>query len=77
MRNHTSVRKPSLTHSNIRKGSDAELSVGDILRREKKNLLLMRILLIMFIILVITAIVTAGVLGYLDGLIDKIYDLMG
>jgi len=77
LKNNTSVRKPSLAYSNSGRKLGSELSVGDTLRKAKRNLFARRCILAILAVSLITAVVAAIVLGYADGLIDSFYGMMG
>lgn len=77
LKNNTSVRKPSLAYSNTSRNNKNDLSVGDTLRKARRNLLIRRFLFGMLAVILVTAIVAVVVLGYADGFIDSFYAMMG
>ena len=77
LKSHTSVRKPSLATTTARKSNSDEMSVGDVLRKAKKNLLVTLILQIVLVVLLLVGIFLAYYYGYIELLIGKLIDLMG
>ena len=74
VKNNTSVRKPALANSG-KKGE--EMSVGDVLRKAKKELLVKRIVYGLLLVLVASAVVVLISLGYIDRFIDILYTMLG
>lgn len=76
MRSNSSVRSPKLAGSAARNGRDADMSLGDTLRKAKKDLFFTRCVYGILLVLVITAIAALFYLGYIDMLVDWFYSLM-
>ena len=76
MRTNSSVRSPKLAGSAVRSGKDADMSLGDTLRKAKKDLFFRRCVYGILFVLVITAIAALFYLGYVDMLVDWFYSLM-
>ena len=71
LKSSSSVRRPSLVDS--RTGGNAnEASVGETLRKAKRDLFFRRCLLAIFLVLIITFVVAMFTLGYAGLLADKI-----
>lgn len=77
MKSSSSVRKPAIANSNVRKSDDTVVPVGTVLRRAQRQLVLRRWLYATLIILLITVIAYLYLMGYVDILLDKFYSLLG
>lgn len=77
MKSNSSVRKPAIATSNVRKSDDTVVPVGTVLRRAQRQLVLRRWLYATLIILLITVVAYLYLMGYVDILVDKFYSLLG
>lgn len=78
VKKYASVRRPALANSTINKSSsNAVTSVGDVLRKAKKDLFFNRCIFGIIIVLLITCIICAFLLGYVGDLTDSIIEMMG
>ena len=77
MKSNTSVRSPKLAGSTGRNSHDSDMSLGDTLRKAKKDLFFARCIYGILIVLLITSIVVLFAFGYIDKLVDWFYSLMG
>ncbi len=76
MRSTNSVRSPKLAGTGTRDSKNAEISLGDTLRKAKRDLFFTRCVYGILIVLIVTALVALYLLGYVDMLIDWFYSLM-
>ena len=76
MKSTNSVRSPKLAVSSTQSTKDAELSLGDTLRRAKRDLFFTRCVYAIVIVLTVTALVAMYLLGYVDLAVDWFYSLM-
>ena len=77
MKHENTVRTPSLANSRINTDSTANLSIGDTLRRAKKNLFFSRCLIGIVEILILTVLVVAFFTGYAGTFLDYINNPVG
>lgn len=77
MKHENTVRTPSLANSRINTDSTANLSIGDTLRRAKKNLFFSRCLIGIVAILILTALFVAFFTGYAGAFLDYINNPVG
>jgi len=72
---HTNlVRRPSLANSTINTDDTSALSIGDTLRRAKKNLFFSRCLIAILVVLLITGIAFMIYMGYANELVGVVTD---
>ena len=76
MKSTNTVRSPKLLSSGTSSDRTKDLSLGDTLRRAKKDLFFMRCVYGILAVLAITAVVVLFYLGYVDLLVDWFYSLM-
>ncbi len=77
MKHENTVRTPSLANSRINTDSTANLSIGDTLRRAKKNLFFSRCLIGIVAILILTVLFVAFFTGYAGAFLDYINNPVG
>ncbi len=77
MKHENTVRTPSLANSRINTDSTANLSIGDTLRRAKKNLFFSRCLIGIVAILILTVLFVAFFTGYAGTFLDYINNPVG
>ena len=77
MKHENTVRTPSLANSRINTDSTANLSIGDTLRRAKKNLFFSRCLIGIVAILILTMLFVAFFTGYAGAFLDYINNPVG
>ena len=75
MKSGSSVRRPSLVNSN-KGGASKETSVGDVLRKAKRDLFFSRCLFGILLVVIITLIAILIYSGYLGLLVDRILAFM-
>jgi len=75
LKNNSSVRSPKLAGSAVR--TNADLSLGDTLRKAKKDLFFARCIYGMLFVLLVTGIVLFFVFGYAEDIVDWFYSIMG
>ena len=66
-----------MAHSSVKKDKNADMSVGDVIRKAKKDLFFKRCLYGIMLVLIVTLIAAAFILGYADSLIERFFSLMG
>lgn len=71
MKSNSTVRRPSLVDSGNGSSSDSK-SVGETLRKAKRDLFFRRCLVGIFLVLVITFVAALFILGYVSDFIDFI-----
>ncbi|MCR5059518.1 MAG: hypothetical protein K6A80_00645 [Saccharofermentans sp.] len=76
MRTTNSVRSPKLASSGFNAGQTSDLSLGDVLRKAKKDLFFTRCVYAILVVMIITAIAAAVYFGYADMLVDWFFSLM-
>ncbi|MBP5655561.1 MAG: hypothetical protein J6X33_08615 [Clostridiales bacterium] len=76
MRNTNAVRRPKLAHSSIKTDKHEELSVGDALRKAKKDLFFSRCVIGILIVLLVTSVVVFWYFGYFDRIWDYLTGVM-
>ncbi|MBO4637927.1 MAG: hypothetical protein J5685_12390 [Clostridiales bacterium] len=74
MKNNTSVRRPALAGNGKR---DDDISVGDVLRKAKKELLIKRIVYGVLLFLFAAAVFVIFRLGLVDRFVDVLYSMLG
>ena len=77
MKHENTVRTPSLANSRINTDSTANLSIGDTLRKAKKNLFFSRCLIGIMAVLVVTILFVIFFLGYGSSLLDYVSNPVG
>ena len=77
MKHENTVRTPSLANSRINTDSTANLSIGDTLRRAKKNLFFSRCLIGIVAILILTVLFVVFFTGYAGTFLDYINNPVG
>jgi len=70
LKSSSSVRRPSLV--NGKTGNSESNSVGETLRKAKRDLFFRRCLVAIFLVLLITLIIALFLLGYVSLIVDKI-----
>lgn len=65
------VRRPSMAATSVSSSISGRESVGDVLRKAKKELIIKRICLALFLIVLAALIVYLFVAGYVNDLIDS------
>ena len=70
------VRRPSIAVSSVSSSIEGKESVGDVLRKAKKELIFKRICIGMVLIVLATLIVYLCVSGYIPDLIDGFFALI-
>ncbi|MBP3811362.1 MAG: hypothetical protein ILA15_11750 [Clostridiales bacterium] len=73
---NSNVRRPSIAVSSVSSSIEGKESVGDVLRKAKKELIFKRICIGMFLIVLATLIVYLCVSGYIPDLIDGFFALI-
>ncbi|MBP5261666.1 MAG: hypothetical protein J6Z43_06035 [Clostridiales bacterium] len=76
MKSSNSVRSPKLAASGFQSTKTADLSLGDTLRKAKRDLFFTRCIYAILIVLLVTALVAMYLLGYADLAMDWFYSLM-
>lgn len=76
MKSSNSVRSPQLMGSGASNSKYADASIGDKLRKAKKDLFFSRCIYGILITLFVTAVVAAFVLGYAEPLVDWFNSLL-
>lgn len=71
-----SVRSPKLASSGFNAGQTTDLSLGDTLRKAKKDLFFTRCVYAILVVLIIMAVLAAIYLGYADMLVDWFFSLL-
>lgn len=77
MRNGSFVRRPALANSSSVLGRGENTSIGDVMRKAKKDLFFRRCLLGIFLVLLVSALIYAAIVGYAEILVDKFFALVG
>lgn len=77
MRHENTVRTPSLANSRINTDNSTSMSIGDTLRKAKKNLFFSRCLMGIMAIVVLTIIIVACFLGYGNKFLDYVNNAVG
>ena len=77
LKHENTVRTPSLANSRINTDSTANLSIGDTLRRAKKNLFFSRCLMGIVAVLILTMLFVAFFTGYANLFLDYINNPVG
>lgn len=77
MKHENTVRTPSLANSRINTDSTANLSIGDTLRKAKKNLFFSRCLTGILVVVVVTIVFAAMFLGFGTILLDYMNNPVG
>ena len=77
MKHENTVRTPSLANSRINLDSDANLSIGDTLRKAKKNLFFSRCLMGIMAVLILTILFAIFVLGYAAPFLNYVDSAVG
>lgn len=76
MKANTSVRRPALANSNTGHSAQAA-SIGEVLRKAKKDLFFSRCIYGILLALLITAVVSAFMLGYVSEFVDYLFAEIG
>lgn len=77
MKHENTVRTPSLANSRINTDSTANLSIGDTLRKAKKNLFFSRCLIGIMAVLVVTILFVMFFFGYGATFLDYVTNPVG
>ncbi|MCQ2482161.1 MAG: hypothetical protein MJ153_01570 [Clostridia bacterium] len=77
MKNKDAVRSPEFINSGVNKVSDSKSSVGSILRKANRDLIISRIVYAVLIVLLVAILFLAYNFGYLTYLVDKAFELIG
>lgn len=73
---NSNVRKPSIAVTSISRSIDGKESVGDILRKAKKDLIFRRIVLAMLLVILVVWIIYLFVGGFISDLFDASLSLI-
>ena len=73
---NNSVRKPSMGSTSVSSSISGRESIGDILRKARKELLLKRISLALLLVVLAALVVYLFVAGYITGFIDASFALI-
>lgn len=73
---NSNVRRPSIAVSSVSSSIEGKESVGDVLRKARKELIFKRICIGMVLIVLVTLIVYLCVSGYIPDLIDAFFALI-
>ena len=73
---NSNIRRPSIAVSSVSSSIEGKESVGDVLRKAKKELIFKRICIGMVLIVLATLIVYLCVSGYIPDLIDGFFALI-
>ena len=76
MKSTNSVRSPKIAASGFGSSRTMDMSLGDILRKAKKDLFFARCVYCMMAIMIVTAVVALFLLGYVDMLVDWFLELL-
>ena len=76
MRSNSSVRRPALANSNT-SGIQDDVSIGEKLRKAKKDLFFSRCVCGILLVLLVTAIACAFLLGYVSEFVDYLFAIIG
>jgi len=74
---NSNIRKPAMGATSVSSSISGDMSVGDILRKAKKELILKRICLAMFLLVLIALVVYFAVAGYFEAIADFFIALVG
>ena len=77
MKHENTVRTPSLANSRINTDSTANLSIGDTLRKAKKNLFFSRCLMGLIAVLIVTLLFVAFFTGFANPFLDYVDNAVG
>jgi len=77
LKHENTVRTPSLANSRINTDSTANLSIGDTLRKAKKNLFFSRCLMGIMAVLILTILFAIFVLGYAAPFLNYVDNAVG
>ena len=77
MKHENTVRTPSLANSRINTDSTANLSIGDTLRKAKKNLFFSRCLIGVLAVLLLTFLFVAFFFGFGSYFLDYVSNPVG
>ncbi|MBR3463716.1 MAG: hypothetical protein IKH23_01450 [Clostridiales bacterium] len=77
MKHENTVRTPSLANSRINTDSTANLSIGDTLRKAKKNLFFSRCLMGMLAVLIVTILFVIFFMGFGKYFLDYVSNPVG
>ncbi len=77
MKHENTVRTPSLANSRINTDSTANLSIGDTLRKAKKNLFFSRCLMGMLAVLILTILFVVFFMGFGKYFLDYVSNPVG
>lgn len=77
MKHENTVRTPSLANSRINTDNTANLSIGDTLRKAKKNLFFSRCLIGIMAVLVVTILFVMFFFGYGATFLDYVTNPVG
>ncbi len=68
---NSNIRKPSIAATSVSSSIGGKESVGDILRKAKKELIFKRICIAMFLLVLVALVIYLFVAGYIGDLIDN------
>jgi len=77
LKHENTVRTPSLANSRINTDSTANLSIGDTLRKAKKNLFFSRCLMGMLAVLILTIVFVVFFMGFGKFFLDYVSNPVG
>jgi hypothetical protein len=77
LKHENTVRTPSLANSRINTDSTANLSIGDTLRKAKKNLFFSRCLMGMLAVLIVTILFVIFFMGFGKYFLDYVSNPVG
>jgi hypothetical protein len=77
LKHENTVRTPSLANSRINTDSTANLSIGDTLRKAKKNLFFSRCLMGMLAVLILTILFVVFFMGFGKYFLDYVSNPVG
>ncbi len=77
MKDKDAVRSPELINSGANKVSDSKSSVGAVLRKANRDLIISRIVYVVLIILLVALLFLAYNFGYLTYFVDKAFEMIG
>lgn len=73
---NSSVRRPDIGNTSAEGINSADMSIGDIMRKAKSNLILMRVLYVLVLLIVIALVIFAVVTGFAADCLDRFFSLM-
>ncbi|MCQ2527541.1 MAG: hypothetical protein MJ108_00310 [Saccharofermentans sp.] len=73
---NSSVRRPDIGNTSAEGINNADMSIGDIMRAAKKNLILTRVLYALLLLIILALFIYAIVTGFAADCLDKFFSLM-